>query len=61
MGAEMQSTLAGKLVEDTRVAVEPKLRALEQKLQRRFAAENPTNRPEPSASAPKPAAAPKKK
>lgn len=61
MGAEMQSTLAGKLVEDTRVAVEPKLRALEQKLQRRFAAETPTNRPEPSASAPKPAAAPKKK
>ncbi|MEK8031469.1 DUF2059 domain-containing protein [Ideonella sp. DXS29W] len=63
LGGEMQSQLSRKLVEDTRPAVEPKLKALEQTLQKRFAQAAPAAASAPSApaSGAKPAAAPAKK
>jgi hypothetical protein len=57
VGAELQSLLANKLVEDTRPTVEPKLRALEKRLQQKLGIEPPAS----PASGAKPAAAPKKK
>lgn len=59
LGGEMQSQLSRKLVEDTRPAVEPKLKALEQTLQKRFAQAAPAAASAPSApaSGAKPAAA----
>ena len=63
IGGEMQSQMSRKLVEDTRAAIEPKLKTLEQTLQKRFAQFAPAG----AASAPaaasgaKPASAPAKK
>ena len=58
LGAEMQRTLAEKLVADTRPTVEPKLRALEQQIaqrlqtaQRGTAASAPASAPAPSPAA----------
>ena len=58
LGAEMQRTLAEKLVADTRPMVEPKLRALEQQIaqrlqtaQRGTAASAPASAPAPSPAA----------
>jgi len=58
LGAEMQRTLAEKLVADTRPTVEPKLRALEQQIaqrlqtaQRGAAASAPASAPAPSPAA----------
>jgi hypothetical protein len=58
LGAEMQRTLAEKLVADTRPTVEPKLRALEQQIaqrlqtaQRGAAASAPGTAPAPSSAA----------
>lgn len=56
---EMQGALAQKLIEDTRPSVEPKLRQLEQNLQKMLGSGAPVAAPAPGAS--KPAAAPKKK
>lgn len=64
MGGEMQSQLSRKLVEDTKPAVEPKLKTLEQTLQKRFAQFAPAgaaSAPGTAASAAKPAAPAKKK
>jgi uncharacterized protein len=62
---DMQSALAQKLVEDTRPTVEPKLRVLEQALQKKLSNGAPgaagASAPAASAAAAKPAAAPKKK
>ncbi|MFZ5547968.1 MAG: DUF2059 domain-containing protein [Pseudomonadota bacterium] len=55
LGPEMQGTLAKKLVEDTRPAIEPKLKALEQTLQKRFAQAAPPKPASAPASAAKPA------
>jgi hypothetical protein len=57
LGGEMQTQMSRKLIEDTKPAVEPKLKTLEQTLQKRFAAAAPAG----AASAPagaKPASAP---
>lgn len=54
IGPDMQSTLTRKLVEDTRTSVEPKLKALEATLQKRFTQAAP---PQPMSPA-KPASAP---
>lgn len=37
LGVEMQSTISRKLIDDTKPTIEPKLKALEQTLQKRFA------------------------
>ncbi len=37
LGAEMQTQMSRKLIEDTRGAIEPRLKVLEQSLQKRFA------------------------
>jgi hypothetical protein len=59
---DMQGALALKLVEDTRPTVEPKLRVLEQALQKKLSNGNPAAAaPAASGAAAKPAAAPKKK
>lgn len=60
IGPEMQSTLTRKLVDDTRAAVEPKLKALEATLQKRFAqaAPAPASAPAKPANAPASAAKP---
>lgn len=55
LGPEMQAALTKKLVEDTRPTVEPKLKSLEQTLQKRFAQAAPPPKP---ASAPASAAKP---
>lgn len=55
LGPEMQAALTKKLVDDTRPAVEPKLKALEQTLQKRFAQVAPPKPASAPASAPKPA------
>lgn len=60
LGGEMQTQMSRKLIEDTKPAVEPKLKTLEQTLQKRFAQAAPAG----AASAPagaKPASAPAKK
>ncbi len=56
IGPEMQATLTRKLVEDTRTTVEPKLKALESTLQKRFTQASPA--PAKPASAPASAAKP---
>ncbi|HEX5683720.1 MAG TPA: hypothetical protein VFY73_06760 [Ideonella sp.] len=64
LGGEMQSQLSRKLVEDTRAAIEPKLKALEQTLQKRFSQAAPAgaaSAPSAVASGAKPAAPAKKK
>ena len=64
MGGEMQSQMSRKLVDDTRPAIEPKLKTLEQTLQKRFAQFVPAgaaSAPGPAASGAKPASAPAKK
>ncbi len=64
LGGEMQSQMSRKLVEDTKPAVEPKLKTLEQTLQKRFAQFAPAgaaSAPGTAASGAKPAAAPAKK
>jgi uncharacterized protein len=62
LGGEMQTQMSRKLIDDTKPAVEPKLKALEQTLQKRFsqvaAAASAASAP---ASGAKPAAAPAKK
>ena len=59
---DMQGVMAQKLVEDTRPTVEPKLRVLEQSLQKKLSNGNPAAAaPAASSAAAKPAAAPKKK
>lgn len=50
LGGDMQQAMARKITEDTRPAMEPKLKALEQTLQKRFAAAVPA--PASGASAP---------
>ncbi len=57
---EFQTLLAQKLVEDTRPTVEPKLRVLEQALQKKLSNGAP-GAASPASGASKPAAAPKKK
>lgn len=57
IGPEMQSVLTRKLVEDTRTTVEPKLKALEATLQKRFSQAAPPAPAKP-ASAPASAAKP---
>lgn len=57
---EMQSQLAQKLIEDTRPTVEPKLRLLEQNLQK-LLSNGASGAASPAAGASKPAAGPKKK
>lgn len=64
IGGEMQSQMSRKLVDDTRPAIEPKLKTLEQTLQKRFAQFAPAgaaSAPGPAASGAKPASAPAKK
>lgn len=63
VGGELQSQMSKKLVDDTRPAVEPKLKALEQTLQKRFSAYAPAGAAPASApaSGAKPAAPAKKK
>ena len=68
LGGEMQSQMSRKLVDDTKPAIEPKLKALEETLQKRFAQAAPpagaasgAAPAAPAASAAKPAAAPAKK
>lgn len=64
LGGEMQSQMSRKLVEDTKPAVEPKLKTLEQTLQKRFAQFAPAgaaSAPATAASGAKPAAPAKKK
>jgi thioesterase domain-containing protein len=61
LGGEMQSLLSRKLVEDTRPAIEPKLKALEQTLQKRFAQATPAAGAASAPSSAKPASAPAKK
>lgn len=61
LGIEMQSSISRKLIDDTKPVLEPKLKALEQTLQKRFAQYTP---PPPAGAASggapaKPAAAPK--
>jgi uncharacterized protein len=63
---EMQAQLTRKMVEDTKPAVEPKLRALEDTLKKRFAAyapppgaSAPVRAPSPATSPATPASAPK--
>lgn len=56
IGPEMQSALTRKLVDDTRTTVEPKLKALEATLQKRFSQAAPA--PAKPASAPASAAKP---
>lgn len=58
MGGDMQTQMSRKLVEDTRASIEPKMKALEQTLQKRFSAAAAAGSA-PAASAPaKPASAP---
>lgn len=57
MGGDMQSQMSRKLVEDTRASIEPKMKALEQTLQKRFSAAAAGSAPAASAPA-KPASAP---
>lgn len=63
LGAEMQSSISRKLIDDTKPAIEPKLKALEQTLQKRFAqyVPAPTGAASGASSAApaKPAASPK--
>lgn len=54
LGPEMQSAMMRKLVDDTRPAIEPKLKALEQTLQKRFAQVAPPKPASAPASAAKP-------
>ncbi len=58
LGVEMQSAISRKLIEDTKPAIEPKLKALEQTLQKRFAQYTPPP-PAGAASGAAPAAAAK--
>lgn len=58
IGGEMQSQLSRKLIEDTRPAIEPKLKTLEQTLQKRFAQFAPAGAASAPASGAKPASAP---
>jgi uncharacterized protein len=54
MGGEMQKVLAEKLVEDTRTSIEPKLRALDHAIGKRFeTAQGPANAPAAAAPAAK--------
>jgi hypothetical protein len=59
MGGEMQKALMEKLVADTRPAVEPKLKALQEAVSKRLGLEPPASSKKPTAPAAKASAAKK--
>lgn len=58
LGGEMQTQMSRKLIEDTRGAIEPRLKVLEQSLQKRFAAAAAAASASAASAPAKPASAP---